>query len=99
MARCPTCTGYFCRECVVEHDGQLVCASCLARQIADVSAGSGRRRKLLSRLREGATLGFALLLLWWLFYGFGSMLLRVPPEVHDGTIWKRPHTDSDESPD
>ena len=52
------------------------------------------------QLREGAALGLGLLLLWMLFYGFGSLLLRIPGEVHDGTIWKRqPATETDDPSD
>jgi len=31
----------------------------------------------------------ALLVLWLAFYELGVFLLRIPPDVHDGTLWKR----------
>lgn len=89
MARCPSCSGYFCRECIVEHEGRLICAACLAREVASTASASSRRGKALARAREVASVGVSLLVLWWLFYGFGSLLLRIPAEVHDGTVWKK----------
>ncbi len=84
-ARCPGCGEFFCRECVVEHDGRLLCATCLAR------AAAGRRsgRQRLAVIRRAATTIVATLVLWLLFYGVGAFLVRIPPDVHDGTIWKK----------
>ena len=31
VARCMACTGYYCRECVVENEGRLTCATCLEK--------------------------------------------------------------------
>jgi len=27
--------------------------------------------------------------LWILFYAGGAVLVRIPPDFHDGTIWKK----------
>ena len=29
--RCPACGRSYCRECVSEHEGRLLCAACLSR--------------------------------------------------------------------
>jgi len=46
-ARCPECGEPHCRECVVEHEGRILCAACLARLTAGdlqpaISAGHFR---------------------------------------------------------
>ena len=28
-ARCPSCKNDFCRECITEHDGKMLCVNCL----------------------------------------------------------------------
>jgi hypothetical protein len=83
-ARCPRCAGFFCRECVAEHDDQLVCARCLKLWLAAPEAG-GPGRVRLARLAAAAA---GLLLAWMLFYAFGYALLSIDTKVHDGTIWK-----------
>ena len=29
VARCPECSKFYCRECVTEHEGRMMCRSCL----------------------------------------------------------------------
>ncbi len=88
VAKCPVCAGFFCRECIVEHEGRLICALCLGRQIAVAASASAQRRDSRATLRSTVTIGLSLLFLWALFYGFGSVLLRIPTAVHDGTVWR-----------
>lgn len=83
-ARCPSCSEFFCRECVVEHDGKLLCASCLAR----AAVAQERRQQRLATLRRTLETAAALLALWIVFYAGGAVLLKIPPTFHDGTIWK-----------
>jgi hypothetical protein len=30
--RCPACHFFYCRECVTEHDGRMLCAACVRKQ-------------------------------------------------------------------
>ena len=83
--RCPSCGEFFCRECVSEHDGKLLCASCLARS-STTSARKRERRAVLRRVGAAAAGGLAL---WIAFYGLGSLLAKIPADFHDGTIWKK----------
>ena len=83
--RCPGCGEFFCRECVVEHSGKLLCSSCLARTAL---ARESRRQRLAALRRAGSTTA-ATLMLWAVFYWVGALLLKVPPDFHDGTIWKK----------
>jgi hypothetical protein len=82
-ARCPGCRRFFCRECVVEHEGRLLCASCVADVAAQ--AGRGRRRWVLRGLMGWTGLVVALLLTWLCFYLLGRALLVLPSDLHETT--------------
>jgi hypothetical protein len=84
VAQCPSCHEHFCRECVVEHDGVLLCAACLARQTTRPEA---TRMGAWPRLRRAAYLAVCVVLVWVAFYSVGSLLKAVPAKIHDGTIW------------
>jgi len=99
VARCPACGGAFCRECVVEHGGRLLCAACLAKEAAEAAAAA---RPAPQRLpAAGRALGLATggLALWLLFYALGALLLKIPPAFHDGAIWQHPDQASDQPED
>src|SRR5581483_9457365 len=64
VALCVECRNFFCRECVVDHDGRLTCAACLAQRREKPRAATGA---IGSVLRAAAVFG-ALLLCWMLFY-------------------------------
>lgn len=78
-ARCPGCRRYFCRECITEHDGRVLCASCVARE----AAPEQRRHSRLGLCLEAAGCLFLLLLLWAGFHLLGQGLLRLPDTFHD----------------
>ena len=78
VSLCLECRRAFCRECVVDHDGRLICAACLARLQAPTPRGSRMGRKLAST----AATGFALLLCWILFYMAGRLLMLAEPAHH-----------------
>lgn len=84
-ARCPQCGEFFCRECVVEHAGRLLCAPCLAK----ISTAREARRTWLGSQRRGLQTAAGALVLWLVFYWAGALLLKLPPDFHDGTVWKR----------
>jgi len=40
--RCPACQFFYCRECITEHDGRMLCAGCVQKQTAaGTSEGTG----------------------------------------------------------
>ena len=83
-ARCPECGRFFCRECVTEHEGRVICATCL-RKI--VQPRLTQRPAFVVALRS--VLGLAGLLTAWLFfYLLGQILLTMPSSFHEGTLWK-----------
>ena len=85
MARCPVCRNAYCRECVTEHEGRVVCAACLKNLLTARGAKKHRLRRFVA-----AGLPIAgLLLAWMFFYGIGRVLMLVPASVHDGTAWRK----------
>jgi len=81
VARCPECRRYFCRECVSEHEGRVICAYCLKR----LSARPARRYRLAGLVRAVQVLT-GILLLWSSFYLLGKVLLAIPSSFHAHTI-------------
>lgn len=79
-ARCPECGQFYCRECVTEHEGRVLCMPCLeALAIATDRAGA---RRIVPSLAVQAVAGF--LLLWFLFTLLGEGLAVVPDSFHEG---------------
>lgn len=85
VARCPECRKPYCRECVTEHEGRVVCAACL-RELLGVRPVS--RRKILKFAEAGLPI-MGLLLAWLVFYGIGRTLMLIPASVHNGTAWSK----------
>jgi len=85
-ARCPRCRRFFCRECVTEHEGRVICARCLRELTAD----DPRRRRLLPALGAVAAAGLGMMALWVSLYCIGRMLLAIPSTFHQGFLWEGP---------
>jgi len=79
--RCPDCKRYFCRECVTEHAGRMLCASCL------VAAAQTKTHRTRARLRtivlRPLQVGASVCLVWLVFYTIGQGLLRIPDMFHE----------------
>lgn len=86
IARCPSCDGDFCRECIVEHDGRVLCAPCLAKIAVPVAAP--RSSTFARRARDVAATALGVMVLWVAFYAGAQFLKLLPPTVHEGTVWK-----------
>ena len=84
VARCPECLRYFCRECVTEHDDRVVCSSCLAK----LAGREGKRRWRISGIVQAGQFAAGLFMLWCCFYLLGRLLLNVPSDFHEQTVWK-----------
>jgi hypothetical protein len=83
VAKCPQCGRFFCRECVSEHDGRIVCASCLTK-----SAGIKHKKRFnLSGAARILQLAAGILILWCCFYLMGKTLLSIPSVFHEKTMW------------
>lgn len=73
VVRCPQCRRFYCRECVIEHDGRMICAACVDR---GESAGGDR-----SGMAVWTALGVGgFLLAWAVFYYLGMALERIPSD-------------------
>jgi hypothetical protein len=84
-ARCPECKRFFCRECITEHEGKVICAECLTTQSASSSKGPRR----VAEIARGGAMTVGLGLVWLFFYYFGRLLLSIPSSFHEGTIWMK----------
>jgi hypothetical protein len=76
--QCPSCKRFFCRECVTEHSGRMICVSCVtALTRRDPAAIRSTRAKW-------AVLALAGILIAWLaFYYLGQTLARIPSKFHE----------------
>lgn len=88
-ARCPECRNFFCRECITEHEGRVICTPCLKRLTRPAEAKGRNFGVLLSLVHLGFGCAFAFLF----FYSLGQVLLRIPSNFHDGTLWERTFMD------
>jgi hypothetical protein len=84
VARCPECGRTFCRECISEHEGRVICAFCLKR----LSTKAFKRHRL-TRLVPFIQIFMGVLLLWSSFYLLGKALLTIPSSFHEMTIGQR----------
>jgi hypothetical protein len=74
-ARCPECQRFFCRECITEHSGRMMCAECVER-LARAARSTGRSRAILWT----ALSLVGLLTAWLIFYYLGMALARIPSD-------------------
>ncbi|MDB5050790.1 MAG: rhomboid family protein [Fibrobacteres bacterium] len=79
VARCPQCRSHFCRECVSEHRGRILCAQCLAKAALAEERNPGWR---LAWIPVGAAAGIAMA--WLFFLTLGKLLVLIPASYHDG---------------
>jgi hypothetical protein len=83
VARCPRCARCFCRECVTEHEEQVLCAECLR----GLTHRAERRRARWQAGRLLAAGAIGLLAAWLTFHTIGRALLLLPTSFHEGTLW------------
>jgi len=84
-ARCPECGRFFCRECITEHEGKVVCADCLRAGGESDSGGTS----LAGDTARIFMMALGVALVWLFFYYFGRLLLLIPSSFHEGTIWMK----------
>ena len=83
-ARCTSCGQPFCRECITELDGRMVCGSCY-QQKTQVTTKPKRDWFFVSVTLQ-ALLGLALL--WWNARILGDYLMK-PSAFHEGHVWMK----------
>ncbi len=84
-ARCTSCGQPFCRECVTELDGRMVCSACHRAKVE--TREKPKRDWFMITVPLQAVLGVALL--WGTAWFFGKLLLSTPSEFHEGVMWQR----------
>jgi len=84
VARCPDCQQFYCRECIAEHDDRVICAACL-RKLLRAGSTKSYSLALVSRV---TTFCASMATAWILFYCIGKILLSIPVDFHDGTLWQ-----------
>ena len=84
-ARCTSCGQPFCRECVTELDGRMVCGACHRAKL-EVKEKPKRDWFLVT---VPVQLAVGLALLWASTWFLGRVLLSTPSEFHEGTMWQR----------
>ena len=85
VARCPGCARYFCRECVTEHDGRVLCAACL-HCLTEERGEPGRAvalAVLARRVGKAAALVGGVLLLWLFYLLVATLLCAMPHRFHE----------------
>jgi hypothetical protein len=84
-AKCMGCGQSFCRECVTALDRRMFCSGCLSAK-TEVKAKKKRDWFLVT---TGVQLALGLVLLWLGGYWLGKLLLSVPSEYHEGSVWEK----------
>ena len=82
--QCPSCKRYFCRECVTEHAGRMICVTCVNALARDAhKTGRG------ARVRWTVSAFAGILIAWLVFYYLGLTLARIPSKFHEVSGWGR----------
>lgn len=84
-AKCPECGRFYCRECVTEHEGRVVCRTCLESLLhQEVRATPGWLKACTGWLL--ALAGY--LIVVYSLYLVGRILLRIPSQFHSGVFFE-----------
>jgi hypothetical protein len=83
VARCVECARFFCRECIADHEGRLICASCL-HKLAGAAVQVARTWPGAVRAVAKSLVGFTLA--WLCFYNAGRALVQLPSTFHED-LW------------
>ena len=74
VARCCQCNQYYCRECIVEHEGDMICTQCLSQNnqsLIEKKESSGWISHLF-------IFAMSTVLLLFLFYSLGWFISIIP---------------------
>jgi hypothetical protein len=80
VAQCPSCKRFFCRECVTEHAGRMICVACV-----NALARDAQEKARAAKARWGVMALAGIVLAWVVFYYLGLTLARIPSEFHGGS--------------
>ncbi|MFT5121598.1 MAG: hypothetical protein ACI9TH_002977 [Kiritimatiellia bacterium] len=81
VAKCPSCSRFYCRECITPHDDRVICAACLKKEhIADTPSAPRTRGTWLLPVKALA----AFVIAWLFFTLIAAALLKIPSNFHAG---------------
>jgi hypothetical protein len=83
VARCPECGRFYCRECITEHEGEVLCRRCLLADVSDPGALRQRRRGVALLLLKPLCALAVYALLWLLFMALGTLLIHFPDSFYE----------------
>ncbi len=78
VARCPQCQRHFCRECITEHVGKLLCNHCLKL----ISAKADKKRHRLKGVLYLVCCLLGFLLALGFFYTVANSIASIPQHYH-----------------
>ena len=84
-ARCVGCQTHFCAECVTPVDRRMLCASCLEKSTSKPE----KKPRDWFLLSTATQLLLGLLVSWFTAYMLGRILLQLPDDFHEATVWER----------
>jgi hypothetical protein len=84
-ARCTSCGRSYCRECVTELAGRMVCGPCYREKTQ--AKEKPKRDWFLITATLQIMLGLAGL--WLMAWMLGQMLVNTPSEFHEATVWDK----------
>ena len=84
-ARCTSCGQPFCRECVTEFQGRMVCGACY-KQKTQLKEKPKRDWFVVTTTLQ-ALMGIAGL--WFTAWLLGQILLNTPSSFHEGGVWQK----------
>ncbi len=77
--RCVSCEHTYCRECLTEHAGRLMCSACLgAKAQAQAQAAARGAGAWRGALFGGLRLAVAIALVAWVLQAAGHVVLMLP---------------------
>ena len=83
-AQCTSCGKPFCRECVTELDGRMVCGPCYRKQVQRVEKPQRDWFAVTTTLQALAGAG----VLWFTSWVVGQALLNIKSSFHEGIVWE-----------
>jgi len=80
--RCPACIRFYCRECLTEHEGRVLCTRCLQ---ALTKPGDVKSFSILRGITRGVAGLLGVAFAGAFFYLVGLLMARLPASFHDGS--------------
>src|SRR4051812_27624082 len=84
-AMCTSCGHLFCRECITEFGGRMMCSSCHEKK----TAVQVTRKWDWFVFTTSAQVLAGLALLWFSTWLLGRILVSIPSAFHEGATWEK----------